>query len=776
MTALPRPARVLAAVGALCLGVAGALAVAAPASAVVDSYTVHNLLGDPTDVDSLPWAVAQAEGDPDASTIDFEAGLTGSIPLTSTLLITHDLTINGPGSGVITVVGPAANTDNVIDISSTGVAPAVAVSGLTVAPSGVGNSTGVRSNDGDLTLLDVMASGFNDSGIDVSHASLTATLLEADNNGLDGITHAGDSGDDLVLDRITANDNSATGVFSTVLDGDSRISTVSAAGSASYGVTVTVDGGTLVASGIAVDGAGLFGISIAATNGAVAQLSDSTVTGAGASAYGFGITSNAATVTVEGATADANDGTGFQLAATNGGVTTLTGSTITNNELGGAFVISFTGSQVTIDSSRIEHNGYGPCLCGGSGVTVIADDSAVSISGTSIVDNRAQIGGGVYVFGLSNDSSLAISGSSIDGNHAVDAGSGAGGGLAVDSAVIGLSDDSTLSVTDSSISGNDAELEGGGVALYDLGAGAPTGSVTFLRTTIDGNTVTGAGCGCSTAGGGILLAGAEANSAGGPVLSIQQSTISGNSVVGGDGGGLYLAQGPATSTALVDVLGSTISGNSADGDGAAVYLETVSANPGTLQARFRYSTIAANTITGGGVGGVFVDGVNLELTLDSTIIADNGSDDLSFDPAIGLFAASYSLVQSPVGAGIPLDPTQGNLTGANPTLGPLANNGGPTMTMLISRTGPAYNAGDPAFAGLPATDQRGLARVYQVIDIGAVELQAPPAPPAPTAAALAVTGWGPTPGPPLVALLLLLTGVAMVAFSRLRPLRPSVPR
>ncbi len=39
--------------------------------------------------------------------------------------------------------------------------------------------------------------------------------------------------------------------------------------------------------------------------------------------------------------------------------------------------------------------------------------------------------------------------------------------------------------------------------------------------------------------------------------------------------------------------------------------------------------------------------------------------------------------------------------------------------MLIAPGSPAYNAGNPAFAGPPTTDQRGQARVYQRIDIEA---------------------------------------------------------
>src|SRR5262249_5339053 len=64
---------------------------------------------------------------------------------------------------------------------------------------------------------------------------------------------------------------------------------------------------------------------------------------------------------------------------------------------------------------------------------------------------------------------------------------------------------------------------------------------------------------------------------------------------------------------------------------------------------------------------------------------------------------------------------------ADPLLGTLQNNGGPTQTMVPSATSPAIDAGDPDCtdpAGAPiATDQRGVLRPGgTACDIGAVEL------------------------------------------------------
>ena len=62
----------------------------------------------------------------------------------------------------------------------------------------------------------------------------------------------------------------------------------------------------------------------------------------------------------------------------------------------------------------------------------------------------------------------------------------------------------------------------------------------------------------------------------------------------------------------------------------------------------------------------------------------------------------------------------GSLNNTDPKLGPLANNGGPTLTMALLAGSPAIDAGDSAAA--PATDQRGFPRPAGLAaDIGAFE-------------------------------------------------------
>ena len=64
----------------------------------------------------------------------------------------------------------------------------------------------------------------------------------------------------------------------------------------------------------------------------------------------------------------------------------------------------------------------------------------------------------------------------------------------------------------------------------------------------------------------------------------------------------------------------------------------------------------------------------------------------------------------------------GSLNSTDPLLGPLAGNGGPTLTIALLPGSPAIDAGNTAAA--PPTDQRGFAR-FGTADIGAYEFWPP---------------------------------------------------
>jgi hypothetical protein len=76
-----------------------------------------------------------------------------------------------------------------------------------------------------------------------------------------------------------------------------------------------------------------------------------------------------------------------------------------------------------------------------------------------------------------------------------------------------------------------------------------------------------------------------------------------------------------------------------------------------------------------------------------------------------------------------LNPLRGDapnvITGMDPMLGPLADNGGPTETQALAPGSPAIDAGKPGPADgrgthCPPTDQRGVPRMGRC-DLGAYE-------------------------------------------------------
>jgi hypothetical protein len=149
------------------------------------------------------------------------------------------------------------------------------------------------------------------------------------------------------------------------------------------------------------------------------------------------------------------------------------------------------------------------------------------------------------------------------------------------------------------------------------------------------------------------------------------------------------------------------------------------------------STLSANVV--GGSGGGVENWGSLEVN-NSTIVGNGDgittiTDGLYDGTEMGnsildfcsgpLLSKGYNLIQDTTGCQIDGD-TTGNITGVAPLLGPLADNGGPTLTRALLPGSVAIDAGDPSFAGPPDFDQRGpgFPRVAGGrIDMGAFESQ-----------------------------------------------------
>jgi hypothetical protein len=190
------------------------------------------------------------------------------------------------------------------------------------------------------------------------------------------------------------------------------------------------------------------------------------------------------------------------------------------------------------------------------------------------------------------------------------------------------------------------------------------------------------------------LGGAIFNDSG--TVTITNSTITGNSAVGGTGG--------AGSSALAK-------GASGQGLGGGLFNRN-----GTVT--ILNCTVSGNTAADGGRGVYNLgDGATATATVNNTII---GQADTAVTDFFGSTINSGTSTTNGVGD---LIRTHSGFAGAivstaDPQLAPPANNGGPTQTMAITTSSPAFNAGDNAAASGLTTDQRGFPRDSGTASIG----------------------------------------------------------
>src|SRR5262249_26928857 len=279
--------------------------------------------------------------------------------------------------------------------------------------------------------------------------------------------------------------------------------------------------------------------------------------------------------------------------------------------------------------------------------TYPAAPQSVSISGITLTKGVAETGGAIRAHNVS----LALSNAVVSGNKASGSGNGAGGVSA---------SHGPLTIQGSTISGNTITTgRGGGIRTY-------RSAILIQDSTISGNTSTQIG----GRGAGIY---AYQDS-----LTIEGSTISANTTAS-RGGGIN------TFNTAVEITRSTISGNSAGptvNDGGGIY-----DCGGSLS--IDSSTVSENTAGDHG-GGIYTFNVTPDPGLKNTIVANNTAQtgpDL-FGGGGDEFNAPFSLIENPANATIVGGP---NITGQDPKLLPLADNGGPTQTHALALGSPALD-------------------------------------------------------------------------------------
>ena len=421
---------------------------------------------------------------------------------------------------------------------------------------------------------------------------------------------------------------------------------------------------------------------------------------------------------------------------------------------GGALAsLGMTGSVAITDSTLMGNAAQGGdgtpnanvnIASGADGGAIYFEAGMLNITGSQI--NTCSANGG------NGQDSPPIDGGMTNGGQG---GLAQGGGLWVGSAGTVMINKTTFEST----AANGGKGGGGGNGGFpggeaDGGAMFSSGTVTVTNSTFHLAAATGGSCNSSagTGGFGAHNAGDGGMARGGAIhvesgtVTVDTDTFANNSAVGGNGGnggqtdraggfdfGSHGQGGKAFGGAIdnnasaVHVKHCTISLNTAQGGNSGV---NTPGSPGTDKPP---RLVAAGT--GGGIRVGSPPGFDLENTIIGGNTAANGTGDTTGAPTPGpdvdgaVTSNGHNLLTSTTNAtGFT---GTGDITGVNPMLAALANNGGPTLTMALMPGSPAIDAGVAAGAMF---DQRGKPRTFDnpaVVnaptsdgtDIGAFEAQ-----------------------------------------------------
>jgi CSLREA domain-containing protein len=383
-----------------------------------------------------------------------------------------------------------------------------------------------------------------------------------------------------------------------------------------------------------------------------------------------------------------------------GGYLHLTDIIVENNAsyYGGGLYLNYSPQGDAVEMTQvIIRSNSATAAAGGLGVN-FSDFASFHLLNSQVYSNSAYQGGGIYfqsttTFGLT---SVRVENTRVYSNTA-----------SLSAGFENHSGDASVPVVilNSDLYSNQASFYGGAIGNY--------GVLNISTTTLDANSAV-------TRGGGIY------DYEGGQ-LNIEQSTLSRNSSQ--SGGGIY-SELFIHNQAGVVLTNSTLSGNTASQDGAGIY-----AAGG--QIKLFNVTIAGNQIivpngtTYAGLGGGVYSTSPAVVSAKNTLFGYNThryqtlppvADDC-FGPVTSL---DYDLIQTTTNctlSGITTD----DITGQNPFLGPLQNNGGVAQTQSLLSGSPAIDTGQVSSCtdvnDAPILiDQRGAPRPMGTrCDIGAVE-------------------------------------------------------
>ena len=444
-----------------------------------------------------------------------------------------------------------------------------------------------------------------------------------------------------------------------------------------------------------------------------------------------------------------NTGGDYRVFTINGFIVSISGLTVTNGRTadgtsgavfgnpggdgGGIMAVgTVTMTDVVVTGNRTGNGGSGGSSSGGWGgsgggilgggtltltnVTVSNNITGNGVTGTS--GGSGGRGGGIFFQGTSLTMTNTRVIGNTTGNGAAGTSGGASGGGGGDGGGI-LINSGTLTMNLVAVNANnsgDANFGGTG----GVGGGLmtmPGVNSTIVNSTFADNT-TGDGGGGTTGQGGR-----GAGIANHGIMNIRNSAVTGNvtGIAGatlGDSGGIG---GGIFNGSVVDLVNTTISGNRTSGfnaPGGGFY------NNGSTVTITNCTITNNEAITHVGNGffqSLFVSGIT---TIQNTIIAQNvGGPDTSG----GFNSLGNNLIgNADDSTGFHAGDLKGNtVTPLNAMLGPLAGNGGPTMTHALLAGSPALDGGNNDFGlhtddTLLLTDQRGAGRIADSPDAGTI--------------------------------------------------------
>ncbi|MEM7311781.1 MAG: right-handed parallel beta-helix repeat-containing protein [Planctomycetota bacterium] len=530
--------------------------------------------------------------------------------------------------------------------------------------------------------------------------------------------------------------NSDTSVVNSTISGNEVTDPDGQGGSSGAGGGAAVFGGNLLLDGIqAYNNFAAYRAAMAFIFGATLNINDSAIFGSSSEGDSGGVyISDDGTATIRDTTFTnslANDGVG-------GAIGLSASAASARRGLG-----RFGPPDLTIINSQF----IGSSSSEEGGAIHIGENRHVLIENSTFSGGSAERGGAIYASpdfdGTGAPELLTITGSTFENNVATRE----GGALEIERGQSVQINDTTFSnntafgeqfniprgvggaidITDADLDcsrcnfiGNEARVDGGAIRTRN------SVNLTLIESNLTNNTAqrTAGAMITSTSTNlvidGTTLANNTTANGGGAIeldgdLVMRNSTVNNNTSAQGAGG--INVDGTSSSVLIIN---STIAQNSGATAGG------IEINQFADDVTIHSSTIADNSSTGDGGGVNLLTGGDAVVQIANSIIADNAATGVGNDIA-GELSVNFTLVEDATGA--ILNGTN-NLTGVDPLLDALANNGGLTQTMALLENSPAIDAGDPAALSgqndVPEFDQRqvGFDRVVDGrIDMGALESQ-----------------------------------------------------